>query len=114
MSASNLPVCRIPVVLMPCFGGEDDLSVWLLLLLVKVLFRCPGFGGAVGLWIGSLGGGIGFEKSEAAGAMPAARLRELELDIGRGAPVEPVPVPIGFRGISGLVSGCAAGFVYWP
>lgn len=117
MSASNLPVCRIPAVLMPCFGGEDDLSVWLLLLLVKVLFRCPGFGGAVGLLIGSLGGGMGFEKSEAAGAIPAARLRELELDMGRGAPVEPPPVPIGLRGISGRVSGCAelaAGLVYWP
>lgn len=110
MRASNFPVCRIPAVLMPCFGGEDDLSVWLLLLLVKVLFRCPGFGGAVGLLTGSLGGGIGFEKSELAGAIPAARLREVELDIGRG-----VPVPIGLRGISGLASGCAelpAGFVY--
>lgn len=116
MSASSLPVCRIPAVLMPCFGGEDDRRVRLLLLLVKVLFRCPGFGGAIGLLVGSLGGGVGFEKSEAAGAIPAARLRELELDIGRG--VEPLPVPIGFRGISGRPSaGCVelpAGAVYWP
>lgn len=90
--------------------------MWLLLLLVKVLFKCPGFGGAVGLLIWSLGGGVGL-KSEAEAAIPAARLRELELDIGRGVPVEPPPVLIGFRGISGLVSGCAelaAGFVYWP